>query len=236
MDEDTKKLFEQFNESMKAIQNKNNTNQQTLQIDFEKELKNIHKNTSKSKTLIIHVRSSLHNQVGQVKTKIYKQDFTWKQRLFPIMQDAIWYDLKGVGHALCDANMSDGTIRFYTPAQMNLIDTSVRCDKCNRLAPIDKCAKCGDTISYDASAVFNMHRRKTLTTFWGLDQSHIVLLLILGIIAIGGFAGIMYEIGQNGDKDKQIARQITINTDLQNKLNEYLPPIQPDIPNGDNTP
>lgn len=162
----------------------------------ERELKEYYK-FAKNKTLIIHIQQNVKNGVGMVKKKIYEQDFQWKGRAFPIDHNSIIYDNKGVGHLYYDANSSDGVIRLLTPAQLNLIDTSIQCEKCHRLAPIDKCNKCGGAITYDARNVRDLIKRKTLTTFWGLDQSHILLLLVMGIIMIGAFGGMMYMLGEN---------------------------------------
>lgn len=156
-----------------------------------------HYRYNKNKTLQIHIQQNIKNGVGAVRKKLYDQDFTWKGRAYPIDHQSIIYDNKGVGHLFYDANTSDGVIRLLSPAQLNLIDTNTQCDKCHRLAPLDKCNKCGGAITYDARNVRDLIKRKTLTTFWGLDQSHILLLLVMGIVMIGAFGGMMYILGEN---------------------------------------
>jgi len=138
------------------------------------------------------------NEVGLVKTKLYSQEIQWKKRMWPIASDAVaWKDKKGISHMFFDVNESDGIIRFLTPDKMNYTG-------------IDKCAECGNRISIDAKNTYDLLKRKTINAIWGLDQSHIVLLMILGIVALIALAGIFYLIGENKN--------------LQTQLNKYLPP------------
>lgn len=156
----------------------------------------------KKNQLLIHILDEFRNEVGTGMAKSYSQEFSWKKRTFPIDPTATqWTDKKGVHHLFCDANESDGTIRFLSPMKTNLINEQGDI--------IDKCAQCGGKISIDARNVRDLVKRKTIDTFWGLDSSHILLLLVMGIIAIGAFGGLFYLLGQNQN--------------LQTQLNKYLP-------------
>jgi len=157
---------------------------------------------NKNAELQIHILDAFHTEVGVPKAKTFSQDFTWNKRTFPISPDAVGYvDKKGVKHLFCDANEADGTLRWLSPRKVNLLDSKGDI--------IDKCAQCGGKISIDASNVRDLVKRKTISTFWGLDSSHILLLLVMGIIAIGAFGGLFYLLGQNQN--------------LQSQLNKYLP-------------
>lgn len=162
-----------------------------------------------SAKLYCHVMHDLVNEIGIAKCKVYSQEFSWRKRMYPIDKDAIaWKDKKGISHLFIDVNESDGTIRFLSPQKLNLLSGEV-CKLCNSPVPIDLCGKCGDRISYDARNVRDLLKRKTIDTFWGLDSSHIILLMLMGIVAIAGIGASMYLIGQN--------------TKLQEQLNKYLP-------------
>lgn len=138
----------------------------------------------KSKKLIIHIMENLINEVGQARAKVYAQEFTWKKRMWAIDSTAkAWIDRKGVSHMFVDVNESDGTIRFLHAQKDNIID--------------NKCVACNGKISIDAKNTWDLLKRKTINTFWGVDSSHIVLLIIMGIVAMSAVAGIMYLVGAN---------------------------------------
>lgn len=166
--------------------------------ELQREIKDIYKPVSKKQLLFCHIHNRKEQEIAVVRTKIYSQDFTWKKRIYPIDATAIWYDKKGNGHIHCVANESDGTIRFLFAEQLNLISLDGE-----KPEHIDKCESCGGRISIDAKNVHDLIKRKTLSTFWGIDQSHILLLLIMGIIMVGAFGGLMYLLGENQKVQKQ---------------------------------
>lgn len=153
---------------------------------------------AKKNVLICHIMQDMIYEVGMVKTKLYAQEMQWKKRMWPIdKQSVAWKDKKGNSHMFFDVNESDGIIRFLTPDKLNY-------------KGIDRCAECGNRISIDAKNTYDLLKRKTINAIWGLDQSHIVLLMILGIVALIALAGIFYLIGENKN--------------LQTQLSKYLPP------------
>ena len=164
---------------------------------------------TKSNRLICHILDSRRHEVGIAKTHTYAQEFTYKKRSWPIDHDSIpWIDKKGHCHLFVDVNEADGIYRFLEPRKLNL-DAGQECDKCGSPQPLDICSKCGDKITIDARNVRDLVKRKTIDTFWGLDQSHILIILVMGIIAIAAFGGLFYLLGQNQS--------------LQQQLNKYLP-------------
>jgi hypothetical protein len=139
---------------------------------------------AKRNVLLCHVMKDLNIEVGTVKTKLYAQEFQWKKRMWPIDKTAVpWKDRKGNYHMFFDVNESDGTIRYTFARKDNIID--------------DKCIQCGGMISIDAKNTWDLLKRKTINSFWGIDQSHIILLMILGIIALACIAGVFYLVGEN---------------------------------------
>lgn len=177
-------------------------------------------------TLLVHVLDDNLKEIGKpIRAKTFHQEVSYKKRMWAInhiSDDVKITDFKGITHTFVHANETEGTFHFITPKRMNLLDytRTIEIDidgekkkipLSNYIAkPIDMCAECGDRITIDARNARDMLKRKTIDTFWGIDSSHILLLLIMGIIAIAGFGGIFYLLGQNQN--------------LQTQLNKYLPP------------
>jgi len=184
--------------------------------------------------LLIHLVDDNLTEVGRpVRSKTWKQEFTYKKRMFPIETDAAKFaDYKGVHHLFININESDGTYRMFEYKKVNLLEPiEIQCPSCGASGeipldiagvPRNMCDFCGDKISYDARNVRDMGKRKTIDTFWGIDSSHILLLLVMGIIAIGAFGGVFYLLGQN--------------TNLQQQLNKYLPSPEEVKNSGKQTP
>lgn len=146
--------------------------------------------------MICHVMDNLRNEVGSAKTKVYAQEFQWKKRMWPISKEAVaWKDKKGVSHMFFDVNESDGTIRFLEPIKFNY-------------RGVDKCRKCGDRISIDARNTYDLLKRGTIKAIWGFDSSHITLLIIMGIMALGMLAGVFYLLGENRNLQGQLAKYL----------------------------
>lgn len=163
-------------------------------------------------TMLIHVLDDNLKEIGKpVRTKTHAQEVSYKKRMWPlnhISDDVKITDSKGIIHSFVHANESDGTFHFITPMRMNLFDFESVEEKI-KVKPIDMCAKCGDRISIDARNVRDLLKRKTIDTFWGLDSSHILLLIIMGIVTVGLLGFAFYEFGQTQT--------------LQKQLNAYLP-------------
>lgn len=177
---------------------------------IEVPLKDYHR-YSKKKTLICHIMSSPHSEITQIKKKLFHQELQWKDRMYPIAQDAIWFDRKGIGHIHLEVNESDGTMRFLFHEKTNLVDENNK--------SLDMCGKCGDRISIDARNVRDLLKRKTINTFWGLDNSYVLLLMILGIGLVASIGAVFYLIG-----DLQTTHEL---------LNKYLVPVpKPVTPSG----
>lgn len=150
-------------------------------------------------TLLCHImQDDLKHEIGVAKSKVGNQDFTWRKRMFPISNDAIWVDKKGISHIHVVINESDGTIRYLLPQKQNIID--------------DKCVACDGKISIDAKNVYDLVKRKTINAIWGIDNSFFLLLIVVGIFAVGALGFAFYLFGQN--------------TTLQNELRILKTPVQ----------
>lgn len=146
---------------------------------------------AKRNQLICHIMQDMVNEVGTAKAKLYAQEFQWKKRMWPISKDAIaWKDRKGINHMFFDVNESDGTIRFLAPTKQ--VEQRLPDGKF-----IDKCIECGGAITIDARNTWDLLKRKTVDVLFGIDQSHIVLLMIIGIVALICIAAVFFLIGEN---------------------------------------
>lgn len=153
---------------------------------------------------------NLRNEVGIAKTKVYAQEFQWKKRMWPISKEAVaWKDRKGVSHMFFDVNESDGTIRFLPPIKFNY-------------KGVDKCRQCGNRISIDARNTYDLLKRNTIKAIWGFDSSHITLLIIMGIMALGMLAGVFYLLGEN----RNLQGQVTKLLQAQPPTSKFLLPIE----------
>lgn len=192
--------------------------------------------------LICHVMNELPTglkEIGQVKTKTQSQEFTWQKRIYPIPKDAldvIWEDRKGISHLHVFVNESDGTYYWLTPEKLNLygfitereiiveekqedgsiVKVKKKLQLPNSIAsPLDLCTKCGSRITIDAMNVRDLVKRKTVNAIWGIDNSFMMLLLIMGIVLVILMGAMFYIIGQ------WQATQQTLNTYLKPAMLYY---------------
>lgn len=151
-------------------------------------------------TLICHILNDDLTEAGHVKARKYNQEFVWRKRMYPIKDeigDTFITDIKGRKHLYVNVNESDGTYHWLTPTKLNLVKPSLD-------GAIDKCGECGGSISIDAHNVWDMLKRKTIDTFWGLDNTFTLLLIIMGIVAIGAMGFAFYLFGQNNTLNNQL--------------------------------
>lgn len=125
----------------------------------------------KSKVLYVHVMQDNVEVDKPIKTVIWKQEIEWRQRVFPISPQDFIVDNKGVNHQYVDANKMRAKRFSKSP---------------------DTCIKCGGRLSSDIDArnARDLLKRKTIEPIWGIDSTHIILMLVMGIIILGvmGFA------------------------------------------------
>lgn len=155
---------------------------------MDKALENEYFTGEKNKQLLVHVMEN-NIEVGKpIKTQIWKQQVEWNQRIFPIDHNAFIIDSKGIHHQYVEAN-DLSVLRFNKDHE-------------------DKCKKCGGKMFIDARNARDLVKRKTIEAIWGIDSTHIILLMLLGIAVLGAIAGIFYV--------------INLNTELQSKINSAI--------------
>ena len=152
----------------------------------------------KSKLLLAHITHNCNNEVTKpIKLKIYSQDVKWKNRQWSLIgqEGKFITDNKGINHVYLDVNDS---------AVLHL-----------KKDHADRCKKCGGKMTIDAMSNKQMNRKKIITAIWGLDNTHIMLLLIMGIVTLILGVVIMYMYGDNQQAHATI-------TSLQDQLHPEL--------------
>lgn len=139
------------------------------------------------KHLLVHIMQGNIEVTKPIKKKIYEQQFEWRQRIFPISHKDFIVDAKGLHHLYVDANTLS-TKRFGES--------------------IDKCKKCNGKMSIDARNARDLLKRKTIEAIWGIDSTHIILLIVLGIAVLMAMGAVFYFVQQN--------------TQLQGKINSAI--------------
>jgi len=141
--------------------------------------------------LIGHILEN-RKEVGKAKGNTFDAELKWKKRQWNISpevkEDCFIYDKKGVAHCWLDVNQADGTYHFLTPEKLNLY-TSAR-------DVIDKCGECGGQISIDAQEHRIVNRKNIIKSFWGLDNSYMLLILLLGIVCVILVGALFFVVGE----------------------------------------
>lgn len=126
---------------------------------------------AKTKILFVHIMQDNIEVAKPIKTVVWKQDIEWRQRIFPISHDDFIIDNKGINHVYVEANKLR-TKRFSKP--------------------VDLCKKCGGKMedNIDARNARDLLKRKTIEPIWGIDSTHIILMIVMAIVllAVVGFA------------------------------------------------
>jgi hypothetical protein len=141
--------------------------------------------------LIGHILEN-RKEVGIAKGNTYDAELKWKKRQWnispEIKNDCFIVDRKGITHCWLDVNQADGTYHFLTPEKLNLY-TSAR-------DVIDKCGECGGQISIDAQEHRIVNRKNIIKSFWGLDNSYMLLILLLGIVCVILVGALFFVVGE----------------------------------------
>ena len=148
-------------------------------------------------------------ELGKVKASMKSQEFSWKQRMWAIPKlndNSTWVDKKGNYHLHVNVNEADGIIRLLEP---------------QKLIPIDRCSNCKGRISIDAKNNWDLNKRKTITSLFGTDTTFTILLIVMGIIALGAMGFAFYLYGQNNTLSSQLQ---LANNKLQSDNVVHAPP------------
>lgn len=149
-------------------------------------------------------------ELGKAKVSLKSQEISWRQRMYPIPKlndNSVWRDKKGNYHMHVCVNESDGVFRLLEP---------------QKIIPIDKCVKCNGRISIDAKNVWDLNKRRTISALFGQDTTFTLLLIIMGIIAVGALGFTFYLYGQNSTLQTQL-------TEYKNLLNPAIKDVTPKL-------
>lgn len=166
---------------------------------------------NKAKSLIVHIVQKGVEVDKPISTKIYEQSVTWRMRQWPIIPSRFIFDYKGIAHQYVDVN-----------------DVSVLTWKKDHE---DNCKKCGGKMTVDARESRALGRRGVFHAIWGLDNTHMILLLVFAISAMA-MAGAFFWAYSNDVKH---------NTQLESakqeiaRLNNIINPAPPQPANDPNT-
>lgn len=132
--------------------------------------KNDYYTGNKSKQLLVHIMQNGIEVDKPIKTKIYAQEVTWNRRQYPVVSSRFYYDYNGVAHQQVDVN-DVSVLTFHKDHE-------------------DNCKKCGGKMTVDARESRALGRRGVFHAIWGLDNTHMILLIVfaIGAMAMAGFA------------------------------------------------
>lgn len=121
-----------------------------------------------SKLLYVHVMQDGIEVDKPIKTVIYAQSVEWNKRQYPIVPERFIYDNKGIAHQYVSTN-DVSVLTWHKDHE-------------------DYCKKCGGKMYVDARESRALGRRGIFHAIWGLDNTHVMLLvvLMLGAMAMAG--------------------------------------------------
>ena len=132
--------------------------------------------TGQSSTqLLVHVLQNGKEVDKPVKTKIYAQSVEWGKRQWYVYPKRFIYDHKGVAHQYVDVN--------------DVAVLTIHKDHA------DRCKKCGKNMTVDARQSRELGKKGVFHAIWGIDSTHMILLIIfaIGAMAMAGFAFYSYN-------------------------------------------
>lgn len=141
--------------------------------------------------LICHILEG-KKEVGTAKGKTYEDTIKWNKRAWTISQQArdraYIVDKKGLTHIFVQVNTADSIMYPLTHTQLSLIDSKGEL--------IDKCGECGGQISIDATAHRIALNKTIYKSFWGIDNSYMLLLLIMAIVCVILVGALFFMVGE----------------------------------------
>jgi len=140
---------------------------------------------NKSKQLLVHIMQNGVEVDKPIKTRIYEQSVIWNKRHYPIIPARFYYDYKGIAHQQVASN-----------------DVSVLTFKKDHE---DNCKKCGGKMTIDAKEARQLGMRGIFHAIWGLDSTHMVLLIIFALGAMAGAGFGVYSYNQDTLHKTQLA-------------------------------
>jgi hypothetical protein len=124
---------------------------------------------NKNKKLLVHIMQNGIEVSKPIRRKIYEQSVTWNKRQWPIYPPRFVYDHKGIAHQYVEVN-----------------DVSVLTWHKDHT---DRCKKCDGKMTVDARQSRELGKRGVFHAIWGIDSTHMILLIVfaIGAVAMAGF-------------------------------------------------
>ena len=170
---------------------------------------------NKSRRLLVHIMQDGLEVDKPVKTKIYEQSVTWNKRQWPIIPSRFYYDYKGIAHQQVDVNDS-AVLTFHK-------DHS------------DKCMKCGGKMTIDTTQTRTLGRKGIFNAIWGLDSSHIILMIVILLGAVAMAGAFVYYFNQDTLHNAQLDSEKAKTTELTAKICRLEGNCAPPPPNPSGT-
>ncbi len=153
---------------------------------------------NKSKQLLVHIMQNGVEVDKPIKAKIYSQHVTWNKRQYPIIPSRFYFDYKGVAHQQVASN--DVSVLTYQKDHE------------------DKCKKCGGKMTIDAREARELGKRGVFHAIWGLDSTHMILLIIFAIGAMSMAGAFFYFFNQDTLHKTQLANSESKVVELKYQL------------------
>jgi hypothetical protein len=129
----------------------------------------------KKKQLLVHVLQDGIEVTKPIKSKIYEQKVTWNKRQWFVYPERFVFDYKGVAHQYVDVN--------------DVAVLTIHKDH------TDRCKKCDRNMTIDAKQARELGKKGVFHAIWGIDSTHMILLIVfaIGAMAMAGFAVYSYN-------------------------------------------
>lgn len=152
----------------------------------------------KNKKLLVHILQNGVEVTKPIKMKIYDQKVEWRKRQWPIIPTRFIVDSKGIHHQYVETN--------------DVAVLTIHKDH------NDMCMKCSGKMTIDARQARELGKRGVFHAIWGIDSTHMILLIIfaIGMMAAVGFG--FYSYNQDTLHKTQLEASNAKVATLQNEL------------------
>lgn len=156
---------------------------------------------NKSKDLLVHIMQKGIEVDKPVKTKIYNQSIQWNRRQYPIVPERFVTDYNGLNHQYVDVN-DVAVLTWHKDHE-------------------DKCKKCGGKMTVDARESRALGRRGVFQAIWGLDNTHMILMVVILIGAMAMAGGFFWAYSENTKNVTQVQANVKEIARLNNVIETY---------------
>jgi hypothetical protein len=151
----------------------------------------------RNKKLLVHIIQNGVEVTRPLRKRIYDQQVFWRKRTYPIDIKKTIVDSKGIHHLYVSAN--DMAILSFNKDHE------------------DNCRKCGGKMFIDARNARDLVKRNTIQAIWGIDSTHMILLMVFAIGAMAAVGFAFYSYNQDTLHNTQLKAEQARNTELINE-------------------